>query len=89
MDVEVIVPETYTGEVMGDLSARGADVREVGARAGDVQVVRAFVPLAKMFGYATSIRSLSQGRGTFTMEFDHYAEVNPQRMDAIAHGYGL
>ena len=89
MDVEVIMPETYTGEVMGDLGARGADVREVSARAGDVQVVRAFVPLASMFGYATSIRSLSQGRGTFTMEFNHYAEVDPQRMDAIAHGYGL
>jgi elongation factor G len=89
MDVEVIVPEKYTGEVMGDLGARGADVRQVGARAGDVQVVRAFVPLISMFGYATGIRSLSQGRGTFTMEFDHYAEVDPQRMDAIAHGYGL
>jgi len=74
---------------MGDLGARGADVREVRARAGDVQVVRAFIPLASMFGYATSIRSLSQGRGTFTMEFNNYAEIDLQRMDAIAHGYGL
>jgi elongation factor G len=89
MDVEVTVPETYTGEVMGDLGARGADVREVGARAGDVQVVRAYIPLASMFGYATSIRSLSQGRGTFTMEFNHYAEVHPQRMDAVASGSGV
>jgi elongation factor G len=89
MDVEVTVPETYTGEVMGDLNARGADVRDVGTRAGSLQVVRAFVPLADMFGYATSVRSLSQGRGTFTMEFDHYAEVDPQRMDAVAHGLGL
>ena len=89
MDVEVTLPEKYTGEVMGDLNARGADVREVGSRAGDLQVVRAFVPLSSMFGYATGIRSLSQGRGTFTMEFDHYAEVDPQRMAAVAHGLGL
>jgi elongation factor G len=88
MDVEVITPDQYTGEVMGDLNARGAEIRKVASRAGEVQAIRAFVPLAKMFGYATGIRSLSQGRGTFTMEFDHYAEVDPQRMEAIVYGGG-
>jgi len=88
MDLETIVPEAYTGEVMGDLNARGADIREVASRVGGVQVVRAFAPLEKMFGYATDLRSLTQGRGTFTMEFDHYAEVDEQRMNVIVYGGG-
>jgi elongation factor G len=86
MDLETVVPEIHTGEVMGDLNARGADIREVTSRAGGVQAVRAFAPLEKMFGYATDLRSLTQGRGTFTMEFDHYAEVDEQRMNAIVYG---
>jgi elongation factor G len=88
MDLETVVPELYTGEVMGDLNARGAEIREVASRAGGIQSIRAFVPLAKMFGYATDLRSLTQGRGTFTMEFHHYAEVDRQRMDAIVYGGG-
>jgi len=86
MDLETVVPEEYIGEVMGDLNARGAEIREATSRAGGVRAIRAFVPLAKMFGYATDLRSLSQGRCTFTMEFDHYAEVDQRRMDAIVHG---
>ncbi|MDY7076811.1 MAG: elongation factor G [Chloroflexota bacterium] len=86
MDLEVIAPESYTGEVMGDLNARGAEIREVTSRAGGMQVISAYAPLAKMFGYATALRSLTQGRGTFTMEFHHYAEVDQQRMDAILYG---
>jgi elongation factor G len=88
MDLEAVVPEGYTGEVMGDLNARGAEIREMVSRAGGVQAVRAFVPLAKMFGYATDLRSLTQGRGTFTMEFHHYEEVDQQRMEAILYGGG-
>jgi elongation factor G len=86
MDLEVVVPDLYTGEVMGDVNARGAEIREVTARTAGGQAIRAFVPLAKMFGYATDLRSLTQGRGTFTMEFHHYAEVDRQRMDAIVYG---
>ena len=86
MRLETVAPEAYTGEVMGDLNARGAEISEVTSRAGGVQVIRAFVPLAKMFGYATDLRSLTQGRGTFTMEFNHYAEVDQQRRDAIVYG---
>jgi elongation factor G len=86
MDLETVAPEEYTGEVMGDLNARGAEIREMASRAGGVQAIRAFAPLEKMFGYATVLRSLTQGRGTFTMEFHHYAEVEKQRMDAIVYG---
>ncbi|MBE9508428.1 MAG: elongation factor G [Chloroflexi bacterium] len=88
MDLETVVPEEYTGEVMGDLNARGAEIREMVSRVGGVQAIRAFAPLAKMFGYATDLRSLTQGRGTFTMEFHHYSEVDKQRMDAIVYGGG-
>jgi len=88
MDLEVVVPETYMGEVVGDMNARGAGLREVMSRVGGEQVIRAFVPLAKMFGYATGLRSLTQGRGTFTMEFHHYAQVDQQRMDAVMYGGG-
>jgi elongation factor G len=88
MDLEVVVPEAYTGEVVGDLNARRAELREMASRASGEQAIRAFVPLAKMFGYATDVRSLTQGRGTFTMEFDHYAQVDQQRMDAIIYGGG-
>ncbi|NLF02496.1 MAG: elongation factor G, partial [Anaerolineales bacterium] len=86
MDVEVVMPEMYTGDVMGDLNARGAEIKEMGSRAGDLRVIRAFVPLARMFGYATNVRSLTQGRGIFTMEFDHYAEIDAQRMEAVISG---
>jgi elongation factor G len=86
MRVEVIAPEAFTGEVVGDLNARGADISSVEPRAGGLQVVQAGVPLAKMFGYATDVRSLTQGRGTFTMEFHRYAPVARERMEAIIYG---
>jgi elongation factor G len=88
MDLEVVMPEEYTGDVMSDLNARGAEIAKMSSRAGDIRAVRAFVPLAKMFGYATRLRSLTQGRGMFTMEFDRYAAVDQQRMDAIIDGGG-
>jgi len=88
MSLEVVVPEEYTGEVIGDLSARSAEIKEMVLRTGGVHAIRAYAPLAEMFGYATSIRSLTQGRGTFTMEFERYSEVESQRMDAIIYGAG-
>jgi elongation factor G len=88
MDLEVVTPEEYTGDVMSDLNARGAEIRKMSSRAGNIRAIRASVPLAKMFGYATRVRSLTQGRGIFTMEFDRYAEVDQQRMDAIIKGGG-
>jgi elongation factor G len=75
MRVEVVLPEEYLGEVTGDLAARRAAIEGIDARQGNAQAIRAKVPLAEMFGYATQLRSMTQGRGVFTMEFDHYAEV--------------
>jgi len=74
MRVEVVVPEEFTGDVIGDLNARRGRIEGMELRAG-AQVIRAMVPLATMFGYATDLRSMTQGRGTYTMEFDHYAPV--------------
>jgi elongation factor G len=74
MDVEVVTPEEYLGDVMGDLSGRRGKLAGVEAR-GNAQVVRAHVPLAQMFGYATDLRSRTQGRASYTMVFGRYAEV--------------
>jgi elongation factor G len=86
MRVEVVVPEVQVGEVTGDLSARRAAIEGIEARPGNAQAVRAQVPLAEMFGYATDLRSLTQGRGVFTMEFDHYAEVAEAVTNTILAG---
>jgi elongation factor G len=75
MAVEVVIPEDYLGDIMGHVTARRGRVEGMDARAGGQQVVRAMVPLAEMFGYATTLRSSTQGRGTFTMTFDHYESV--------------
>ena len=74
MDVEVVTPDDYLGDVMGDLNGRRGKVQSMEARAG-AQVIRAQVPLSEMFGYATDLRSRTQGRATFTMQFDHYERV--------------
>ncbi len=74
MRVEVVTPEEFTGDVIGDLNARRGRIEGMEIRAG-AQVVRALVPLATMFGYATDLRSMTQGRATYSMEFDHYAPV--------------
>ena len=74
MKVEVVVPEEYMGDVIGDLNGRRGDVEGMEPRA-NAQVVKAFVPLASMFGYATDLRSKTQGRATYTMQFSHYEEA--------------
>ncbi|MCX6056381.1 MAG: elongation factor G [Chloroflexi bacterium] len=76
MKVEVVVPGEYLGEVMGQITARRGEVLGMEMRPGNAQAVRGTVPLAEMFGYATELRSGTQGRGVFTMEFDHYAPVS-------------
>jgi elongation factor G len=75
MDAEVVVQEINVGDITGDLASRRAQIEGIEMRPGGVQAVTAKVPLAEMFGYATELRSMTQGRGAFTMEFDHYAEV--------------
>ena len=74
MKVEIEIPEEYLGDVMGDVTSRRGRVDGMEAR-GNAQLVKAYVPLAEMFGYATALRSNTQGRGTYTMFFDHYEEV--------------
>ncbi|WP_134702140.1 elongation factor G [Ammoniphilus sp. YIM 78166] len=74
MKVEVVVPEEYMGDIMGDISSRRGRIEGMESRAG-AQVIRGFVPLSEMFGYATNLRSRTQGRGNYTMTFDHYEEV--------------
>jgi elongation factor G len=76
MKVEVVMPEEYLGEVLGQLNARRGVIQGMEMRPGNAQAARAIVPLAEMFGYATSLRSATQGRGVFSMEFDHYAPVS-------------
>ncbi|MGB9592796.1 MAG: elongation factor G, partial [Anaerolineae bacterium] len=82
MKVEVVTPEEFMGDVIGNLNQRKAQIEGIERRA-DLQAIRAFVPLSEMFGYATELRSMTQGRGTFTMEFDHYAEVSKETADRI------
>jgi elongation factor G len=74
MDVEVVVPEEYMGEVIGDLNSRRGRIEGLELR-GTSQIIKSMVPLAAMFGYATDMRSLTQGRGSFTMHFGRYEEV--------------
>ena len=83
MSVEVETPEDYTGTVMGDLSSRRGMVQGMEDMVGGSKVVKAEVPLAEMFGYSTSLRSATQGRATYTMEFKHYSEAPKSIADAI------
>jgi len=75
MRTEVVVPEDYLGEVIGQLNSRRGEILGMELRPGNAQAISAQMPLAEMFGYATELRSATQGRGVFTMEFDHYAKV--------------
>ena len=74
MDVEIFVPESFTGDVIGDLNCRGGKIEAIEPKIG-FQAIRAIVPLARMFGYSTAIRSATQGRGTFTMQFSHFDRI--------------
>jgi elongation factor G len=85
MDVEVVTPEEYLGDVMGDLSSRRGKIGGMIQRAS-AQVVGASVPLSEMFGYSTTLRSLSQGRAVYTMQFSHYAQVPQSKAEEIAAG---
>ena len=80
--VELVVPDEYMGDVIGDLVSRRGHIRRMEQRAG-AQVISALVPLAEMFGYATDLRSLTQGRATYTMQFSHYAQVPTQIAEEI------
>jgi elongation factor G len=82
MSVEVVTPEEYMGDVIGDLNARRGKIQNMEKR-GNAQIIRAAVPLSEMFGYATDLRSKTQGRATYTMQFAHYEEVPKNISEAI------
>jgi elongation factor G len=83
--VEVVVPEEYMGDVIGDLNRRRGRVNNMEER-GNAKVISAHVPLSEMFGYATDVRTMSQGRATYTMQFDKYEEVPPNIAEKVVEG---
>ena len=87
MKVEVLAPEEFLGDIIAQLNARRGEILGIEHRPGNVQAVNVMVPLAEMFGYATILRSATQGRGVFTMEFDHYAQVDESVVQAMVYGY--
>jgi elongation factor G len=86
MKVEVVVPEEFLGDIIGQLNSRRGEILGMEVRPGNAQAVHSMVPMAEMFGYATDLRSATQGRGVFTMEFDHYARVAENVARAILTG---
>jgi elongation factor G len=82
MDIEVVTPTEYMGEVLGDLNSRRGKIGGMTQR-GEAQVIGASVPLAEMFGYSTVLRSATQGRAVYTMQFSHYAEVPKAKAEEI------
>jgi elongation factor G len=82
MDVEVVTPEEYMGDVVGDLNRRRGRIQSMGQRQ-DAHVIKAEVPLSEMFGYSTDLRSNTQGRAIYTMQFDHYQEVPKSIADDV------
>jgi elongation factor G len=86
MRVEAVTPDEYMGDIIGDLNSRRGQITGMEPR-GNAQVIKAMVPLATMFGYVNTLRSLSQGRAQFTMHFDHYAQVPQMVADEIRAKY--
>ena len=82
MKVEAVTPEEYMGDVIGDLNSKRGQVKEIAER-GRAKVIDAEVPLAEMFGYATSLRSMTKGQASYSMEFSHYAQVPKNVADEI------
>jgi len=87
VSVEVVVPEQFVGEVIADLNARGGRIEGTRMR-GDARIVDATVPLGRMFGYVTALRSLTQGRAVYTTQFSRYAEVPREKQEQILAGWG-
>jgi elongation factor G len=87
MKVEITIPEEYTGEIIGQVNARVGNILGMEDRFGNTKTIQAEVPLSEMFGYATELRSATQGRGVFTMEFKHYSQVSDAYMKKILGRY--
>ena len=85
MKVQIIVPPNFLGDVTGDVSSKRGKILEMGER-GSIRIVDAHIPLSEMFGYSTTLRSMSQGRASFNMEFSHYEEVPRNVAEQIIEG---
>lgn len=83
MDVEVVLPENYMGDVISDLNSRRSKISGIEQGVGEMRIIRAYCPLSEMFGYATDLRSITQGRATYTMRFSHYKEVPEGIMEKV------
>jgi elongation factor G len=88
MAVESITPEDYMGDVMGDLNSRRGQIQEMGDR-GTAKFIKALVPLSEMFGYATDLRSMTQGRASYAMEFGHYASAPKNVVEKVKAEKGI
>jgi elongation factor G len=84
MKVEIVAPDNYAGDVIGDVAARRGRIEGMEPHSTGLQAIHAYIPLAEMFGYATGLRSSTQGRGTFSMEFDHYEEMSPEQARKVS-----
>jgi elongation factor G len=82
MKVEVVTPEDYMGDIIGDLNSRRGQIQNMDSR-GNARVILAMVPLANMFGYVNTLRSMSQGRAAYSMHFDHYEQVPQAVADEV------
>lgn len=89
MDVEVVVPESYTGDIISDFGARRGKVIEMGIKTGELKFIRALVPLSKMFGYSTDLRSLTQGRANYTMQFHEYKPLSKELSQSLINSFGM
>jgi len=78
MEVDVVVPEEFTGEIIGDINSRGGKIEDIASK-GKVKTIKSLLPLKRMFGYSTDLRSASQGRGTFSMQFSQYDKAAEKR----------
>jgi elongation factor G len=85
MSVEVVTPEDYLGDVIGDISSRRGKIDGMDTRM-NARIIRAYVPLAEMFGYATDLRSKTSGRATYSMQFDHYEPLSGDLADKVLQG---
>ena len=88
MQIEAITPENYMGDVMGDINSRRGQIQEIGDR-GTAKFIRALVPLSEMFGYATDLRSMTQGRASYSMEFGHYAKAPQNIVEKVKAEKGI
>ena len=86
MKIQTLVPAEFMGDITGDINSKRGKIEAMNDRPANIKVIDAKVPLSEMFGYATKLRSMSQGRGNFTMEFSHYEEVPNSVAELIKEG---